>query len=313
MRRALIIVGVILVAAVIVFFWRSSAVQKAKDERAARILAAESETTIPVNTAPVVAGDIERVLRYTGLVEPADRVEVTSKMSGRIVSVRVREGDDVAKDEVLAVIDPEITGQKFEAHEVTAPVAGRVSQVFLDPGAFVSQMVPIVELINDTSVKVVVGVLEKDYHLVGKGTPVRIEFDALPGRTLSATVTKIMPTVDRATGTVAAEVAIDNRDRLLKAGMFARVAVVAETHKNAMLLPREATVSEVLAGFGEPVETVVFVVDGDRARERTVTLGLADDKHYEVLDGLRPGDVVVTLGQNLLRDGSRVTAVSTGS
>jgi RND family efflux transporter MFP subunit len=176
----------------------------------------------------------------------------------------------------------------------------------VDPGAFVNQMMPIVEIINDSSVKVTIDVLEKDYHVVPKGTSVRIEFDALPGEVKMASITNTSPVVDRATGTAKAEINLDNRAGKLRTGMFARVQVIAETHKGVVLVPRDATLSEVLAGFGSVIQTQVFVVKDDRAQVRDVKLGLANATYFEVLEGLAPGDVVITTGQNIVRDGSKV-------
>jgi RND family efflux transporter MFP subunit len=210
---------------------------------------------------------------------------------------------------VVAVVDPEVTGQQFEPYGVTSPIAGKVSRVFLDAGAFINQALPIVEVMNDASVRVAVGLLEKDFALAPQGTPVRLEFDAFPGRVRAARVSRTSPVVDRATGTVKAEIDLDNRDEALKPGMFVRVQIVAETHVNVTLMPSEATTSEVLAGLAAAVETTVFVLDGDRALERPVKLGLANGTHYEVLEGLAPGEMVIVLGQNLLRNGTRVSVL----
>ncbi|MFZ1948079.1 MAG: efflux RND transporter periplasmic adaptor subunit [bacterium] len=309
MRRALIVGGILLVVVVAVYFLRVTAIQKAKAERASQMEALEREAVVPVRTATVTTGTVEKVLRYTGTVEAAEEVQVSSKMAGRLVSVAVEEGDRVTKDQVVAVVDPEVTGQKFEPFEVVAPVAGIVSRVFLDAGALVTQAMPIVEVMNDASVKVVVGLLEKDYAAAREGTPVRLEFDAFPGKVRTAAVTNRSPVVDRATGTVKAEIRLANRDASLAPGMFVRVEVVPEIHKDVVLLPSEATTSEVLAGMGADVETAVFVVRGDHVEERTVRLGLTNGTHYEVLEGVAAGDTVVVLGQNLLRDGSKISVL----
>jgi multidrug efflux pump subunit AcrA (membrane-fusion protein) len=309
MRRVVIIAGIILAVATVVYLLRVTAINRAREEKAARIKALEAETVIPVRVAPVTTGSVEKVLRYTGTVEAADRVQVNSKVAGRIVALRVKEGDAVAKGQVVAVVDPEVTGQKFEPFEVTAPIAGRVSEVFLDRGSYTNQAVPIVEIINDASVKVRVGLLEKDYAAARKGTPVRLEFDAFPGRVRTAEVTNRSAVVDRATGTIGAEIDLANSDASLRPGMFVRVQLVPETHTGVALVPAEATTSEVLAGIDEAVEAVVFVLEGDHVRERHVRLGLTNGTHYEVLEGLAAGDQVITLGQNLLRDGVKVNVL----
>lgn len=313
MKRALIVVGIVAVAAVAVYFMRVAAIQKGKAEKAAKIQAMEAEALIPVRVEPVITGTVEKILRYTGTVEPAEKVAVNSKVSGRITAVKVDEGDVVTKGQVVAVVDPEVTGQRFEPFEVTAPIAGTVSEVFLDPGAFLSPAVPIVEIMNDASVKVTIALLERDFGAAREGMPVRLELDALPGKMRTATISARSPVVDTRTGTVRAEINLDNRDRQISPGMFARVQVVAETHTDAVLMPGEATVSEVLAGMDTAVETSVFVLKGGseeaRAEERRVKLGLTNGTHYEVLEGLAPGEMVVTVGQNLLRDGTRVSVL----
>jgi membrane fusion protein (multidrug efflux system) len=91
--------------------------------------------------------------------------------------------------------------------------------------------------------------------------------------------------------------------------MFVRVEVVPETHKDVVLLPGEATTTEVLAGMGLDVETTVFVVKGDHVEERRVRLGLTNGTQYEVLEGVAAGETVVVLGQSLLRDGTKINVL----
>lgn len=307
MKRALIVAVLIVVVAVVVYLLRISAIERGRREREDLVNNAAAESAVPVIVAPVISGEVERILRYTGTVEPEEEVNVYPKISGRLTSVKVEEDDRVARDQTVAVIDPEITGQRFEPFEVTSPIAGTIANVFLDPGAYVTQMQPVVRVINDRSVKVGVGVLEKDYHVVKDGTPVRIQLDALPGKVRKARISNRSPVVDARTGTARAEIRLDNADGMLKAGMFARVEVIVEAFDDATLMPLAATLTEVLPGRGTRVETTVFVVDGDVARSRDVVLGLAGPTHYQVLDGLKPGEQVIVIGQNLLRDGSKIT------
>jgi hypothetical protein len=89
--------------------------------------------------------------------------------------------------------------------------------------------------------------------------------------------------------------------------MFARVQVITEVHRDATLMPLAATLTEILPGRGTRVETTVFVADGDIARAREVVLGLAGPTHYQVLEGLVPGERVIVIGQNVVRDGSKIS------
>jgi multidrug efflux pump subunit AcrA (membrane-fusion protein) len=310
MKRAIIIVCIVIAAAVAVFILRLRAIERSALEREELVNQMTGAQVTPVIVAPVTTGRIEKVLKYTGTVQSEDEVDVHTKISGRIVSIKVEEGDKVDKDQVLAVINPEVTGERFEPFEVTSPIQGRVSKVYLDEGAYVNQMQPIAHVINDRRVRVLMDVLEKDYRIVRKGTPVRLVFDAYPGEVWMGKVDILSPVVDSRTGSAGAEVHLDNSKGLLRAGMFARADVIVEVHENAVLMPFSATLTEILPGRGTRVETKVFVVENGVAHQRSVVLGLASVSHYEALEGLSPGEEVVVLGQSLLHDGSevRVTA-----
>lgn len=312
MKRALIVIIIIVVAALIVM-WRLSSMQRERQAKEDAAAAAEAQTSIAVAVAPVVTGEIEKVLRYTGRVEAMEDVDVTPKIAGRITKVHVREGDVVTKGQTIMTIDPEVTGMKFEAHSVTSPIAGKVAFKYVDRGAYVTQQVPLVKVINDASVKVTIGVLEKDYPFVELGMPARIVFDALPGKTWNAKVTNLRPVVDTMTGTARAEMRMDNGKGQLKSGMFARVQLVVETHENAVLMPRNATLRELFSDRGAEIETSVFVAEGSVARKRDVRLGLSDRDHFEVLEGLEPGENVIVAGQNIVRDGTELEVRASGS
>jgi multidrug efflux pump subunit AcrA (membrane-fusion protein) len=306
MKRAWIWVIIIIVVVGALILLRLWQIQKAREALTEMIGRANTENVVPVIVAPVTTGDVERIVRYTGTAEPKEKVQVHPKVAGRIVSIAVDEGDAVKKDDRIAVIDPEITGQRFEPYEVPSPIGGKISEVFLDVGSLVNQAQPIVEVIDDSSVKVEIGVLEKDYHVIKEGTPVRMEFEALPGTTIDARVSNRSPVVDARTGTAKTEIVLKNNDGRVKPGMFARVQVITEVRKGAVLMPLAATLTEVLPGRGTRVETTVYVAEGDVARARPVVLGLAGPTHYEVLEGLKPGEAVVVTGQNLLRDGTKI-------
>ena len=90
----------------------------------------------------------------------------------------------------------------------------------------------------------------------------------------------------------------------LRPGRAVRVRIVAEEHKDVLVVPREAVVTD------ENGDSVVALVEGDQAIRKTVTAGFQEDGQIEVAaDGLKEGDVVVTAGAFGLPQATKVKVV----
>ena len=76
--------------------------------------------------------------------------------------------------------------------------------------------------------------------------------------------------------------------------------IETDTHKNVVLVPASAVVHE-----GE--ETAVFVVENEMAKRREVKTGIENSDRVEIISGVKPGEMVITSGQNGLPDGAKVT------
>jgi membrane fusion protein (multidrug efflux system) len=126
--------------------------------------------------------------------------------------------------------------------------------------------------------------------------------DALGGDRFTGVISRISPTVDPKTGTFRARVEVQDPSRRLKPGMFARVNIVYERRENALQLPRSAIVDA-------DGSLSVFVVNGDKAEQRTVNTGLASNGWVEVVEGLEGDERVVVVGQAGLKTGTAVKVV----
>ena len=116
---------------------------------------------------------------------------------------------------------------------------------------------------------------------------------------MQAEVLRISPELDPQTHTFRAEVIVNNDEGLLRPGMFVEVAIITEQRAQVPVLPRES-VTRRSSG------NVVFLIDGQRAKQQLVRLGLGDDEKVQVLDGVISGDRVVVRGLETLADGTRV-------
>lgn len=185
--------------------------------------------------------------------------------------------------------------------KIASPVNGFVGKRSLDPGAWVSQNSPVVSLVDISTVRLVVNLVEKDLRRVTPGVPADVEVDAYPGETFKGRVARVAPVLDPATRTAEIEIEIPNPSYRLKPGMYSRVRLTVAERSNALVVPRNALV-DIEGRRG------VFLVEGEArtATFRVVDVGLQDTERAEITNGLAEGQAVVTTGAAALRDGDPI-------
>ena len=153
---------------------------------------------------------------------------------------------------------------------ITSPVNGFVSRRVVDPGAFVSQNAPIVDVVDITTVRLVANIIEKDLTELQTGDSTKVEVDAYPGEEFMGRIARVSPVLDPATRTAPIEIEIPNPGYRLKPGMYARVSITTDTQKDALVVPADAVVD--LGGrrgvFTPLNESAVFRALADRHRGR---------------------------------------------
>jgi membrane fusion protein (multidrug efflux system) len=138
------------------------------------------------------------------------------------------------------------------------------------------------------------------------GQAATIEVDALPGRRFTALVQAVDPLLDANGRSVGVRGCIDNRKLELRPGMFARVTPVFGVRENARVVPEEAIVP---LGGRQYVYKLVDGPDQDTriAQRVEVKVGIRQPGRAEITEGLQPGDLVVTAGQQRIqKDGMPV-------
>jgi len=270
------------------------------DDVAAGSLIAEIEV-------PEVVADIAKARAEVG---------VASLLSSRLKDARGKAPDLVtpqsADDAAARLSSAEAALARQQAllgfSKITAPFAGVVTARFVDAGAFVPAATTgstagnaaIVTLADFRKVRVKVAVPEADVPSVRNGQPVDITFDEFPGSTFHASVSRIAYGLDEATRTMLAEVDVDNPERKLRPGMYATARIGVELHRNALLVPAAAVVTEKTGRS-------VFVVDGEsRARKKTVHVGFENHETVEIADGIDEAQPVILVGKQILADGQPV-------
>ncbi len=182
---------------------------------------------------------------------------------------------------------------------ITSPLAGIVTIRSVDPGNLANPGAPLVTVAQIDTVHVVLDVSETDLSRVALGQTVTVRADAYPDTTFPGLVAEIGQAADVHTRVFKVKVAVENPQHRLKPGMFARAEIATQRVENALVIPRDAVVSA-------DGKTVVFVVDGGKARARPVELGVVDGPVVEVRAGLTAGESVVVAGLTDLTDGAAV-------
>ena len=199
---------------------------------------------------------------------------------------------------------------KVDDTRITAPFSGYISQKGIEVGSAVSNQaaatssasVAILTLQDINPVKIQIEVPEREVSRIRTGAEVRLIADAYPDRRFTGTLQRVVHALDPRTRTMGVEVEIPNPDRLLNPGMYARVQLVLDVQRGALLVPLEALVGS------ESRPGVLLVRDG-KVVTTPVVLGVADGALVQVTKGLGPDDQVIVQGKELVREGQAVKAV----
>ena len=182
---------------------------------------------------------------------------------------------------------------------IRAPFSGWVSLRNISPGAIVQSGTEIATISDLSSIKLDFQVPETMLPAIREGQTIEARSAAWPDQPFRGQIATIDPVIDPNTRSVTVRARLPNPDRRLKPGMLLTVAI--ETS------PRMALSVPELAVVGEGDERFVFTLADDGTATRTqVRTGLRSGGRIEILEGLRPGQKVVTEGVVKVADGMKV-------
>jgi membrane fusion protein (multidrug efflux system) len=195
---------------------------------------------------------------------------------------------------------------------ITAPFNGTVGLRTVNLGEYVKDGADLVNLEDTSQLTVDFRLPERYQSRVAAGQPVRVEIDALPGKSFNARVQAVDPLVDANGRSIAVRAVLPpSPGGDLRPGMFARVTTVFSVNDEALVVPEEAIVPQAGKQF---VFRLLKEGEGDAAKlvsQRTeVQLGVRRGAQVQIAQGLNAGDTVVVAGQQRLqRDGTAVRVV----
>ena len=263
-----------------------------------------AETVFAVNAFLSYKGDLNGYLEFGGDVSAVSSVDVLPDTNGKLSKIYVSVGDVVKKDQVLAEVDASRPGMTYSASPVKAPVSGTITSFASSVGNMVAASMTIGRISSTDKLEIKTSVPERFISKIKLNQKATLTFDAYPGETFYARVTKISPVLDTSTRTMGVTLVLDPPDSKIKIGMYARIKLITDHKSNAIIIPASCLVTR-------SQEQCVFVVNPDNTVSlKKVTVGIKVDDMVEILHGLEGNEKVVTKGQTLLNNGTKVNIVS---
>ncbi|MBW3550294.1 MAG: efflux RND transporter periplasmic adaptor subunit [Proteobacteria bacterium] len=172
-----------------------------------------------------------------------------------------------------------------------APFSGQIGLREVSVGEFVNVGQDLVTLVRLDPIEVDFSVPEGALPRLRQGQPVQVSVDAFPGQSFTGEIVAIAPVIDLNSRSAQLRAQVPNPDSKLRPGQFARLQVdTGRGSPEALMVPEQALMQEGESRF------VYTVVDG-KAHKAPVETGVRVPGAIEVVEGLKPGDVVITAGQ----------------
>jgi RND family efflux transporter MFP subunit len=291
------------------FEWASGAVASARQTAvAARVLARIEEVRVRAGSS-VSEGEVVVVLDARDLRARVGEAEEALRSSEARLALAESEAERTQElfrtgvapqrrvDEVTASLratEAEVAGRKealAEAKtaasfaELRSPVAGRVVDRLAEPGDTALPGQPLLRIYDPSLLRVEAPVRESLAVRLSVGDVLTVEVPAL-GESVEGRIDEIVPFAERGARTLLVKVVLPRSDARLFAGLFARVAIPAET-RTRLLIPERA-----VDRVGQ-LEFVTVAGEAGLAERRLVTTGgRPQPGRIEILSGLRPGERV---------------------
>ena len=183
---------------------------------------------------------------------------------------------------------------------IVSPIDGIVSYRNAQVGEVATSTVPLLKIISTKGNEIKLDIPETYIMEIKRGELATISVDSMPGKTYKGKVSVVYP-IANPSKLFTVKVQIMQKNPLL-AGMFARVKILVATYRNTLMVPLAA----ILEKNGKKY---LFVVKGNKAQKRYISLGTVYKELVEVRNGIKKGELVVIEGGYYLSDGTKVRIV----
>jgi membrane fusion protein, multidrug efflux system len=290
------IITVLFIIFIGIIVFKSNIVKKEKTLKNIGVV----EKVVPVKTVYPEIENVTDKLLFTGDVKGQEEALIYSRVEGKLIENKVKEGDYVKKGDIIALVDRDLVGYEYKPASVESHLTGIVGRVYLDKGEDIEEDTPVAFISDMEKVKVDLYIPEEDMSKVKRGMDVLVSVDAYPNEVFKGKIDVLSPIVEIKTRKFLTETVIDNKDFRLRSGMFAVCNIVVEERKNVMVVDKEAILNR------KDHEADVFVNEKGLAKLKHIKLGIVSGDKVEVISGISKSNEVITLGNKNIKDGSKI-------
>jgi membrane fusion protein (multidrug efflux system) len=190
----------------------------------------------------------------------------------------------------------------YEYTRVIAPIAGTITDRFIELGDMITQSKILFQLADFNPLRARIFIPERELPRLEVGQEVLLNIESAPGREFPAIVQLISSVVDPSSGTFKVTIEVKSSGGDLRPGMFASARIIVDRHLNTKVVPAEAILYEGSQRY-------IYVVRDGAAARIDLEAGYADQGCLEVLGPVEEGEKVVVAGQNNLASGTKVEIV----
>jgi len=185
-----------------------------------------------------------------------------------------------------------IARQQLAETIIYAPFDGAVRERRASAGEYLTSGAPVATLVQLHPLRMRVEIPERDAAQLRVNQMVRVtvegDSEVYPGR-----VARLSPSFQEQSRTLVVEAEVDNQRGRLRPGSFAKAEIETNSSSTVVMVPASSVVT--FAGIQK-----VFLVKDGNAVERNVVVGRREGELVEIVDGLRSGEMVVTVPGNLV-------------
>lgn len=250
--------------------------------------------------------ELERIttLRQRGVASEVQLDSASANQLAKQVEYEVAQANVVRADSSLETAKIRLGYTRINAGWSGGAEQRVVAERYVDEGEMVSANTPLLRIVELNPITGVIFVTERDYARLQPGQEIMLVTDAFPNETFKGHIERIAPVFKQTTRQARVELTINNERKRLKPGMFIRATVVLSRSDDAVIIPEEA-----LTKRDDRVGVFLVNEDGMTVNWQLVQAGIRHGNEVEILGEQLYGRVV-TLGQQLLNDGSAITVVA---